>query len=156
MFDIVDFYSSISVNLLLQALTYAKKFVSISDEDIEVIMHTRKSLLFENNNVWCKRGNTDLFDVTMGSHDGAKVCELVGLLILDKLQTVFKNDNIGLYRDDGLAVFRNMGPRTADKVRKRFADCFARFGLKITIQTNLKIVNYLDISLNLNNGTYQP
>ena len=57
---------------------------------------------------------------------------------------------------DGLAAFRNMGPRTADKVRKRFVDCFAEFGLKITIQTNLKIVNYLDISLNLINGTYQP
>ena len=105
MFDIVDFYPSISANLLLQAQSYAKKFVSIPEEDIQVIMHTRKSLLFDNNKVWCKRDNTDLFDVTMGSHDGAEVCELVGLLILDKLQSVFKNENIGLYRDDGLAAF---------------------------------------------------
>ena len=94
MFDIVDFYPSINVNLLAQALSYAKKFVDISDEDIEVIMHARKSLLFENNNVWCKRDNADLFDVTMGSHDGAEVCELVGLLLLDKLKTIFKNEII--------------------------------------------------------------
>ena len=92
----------------------------------------------------------------MGSHDGAEVCELVGLLILNKLQSVFKNENIGLYSDDALAAFRDMGPRTANKVRKRFIDCFTEFGLKITIQTNRKIVNYLDIPLNLTNGTYQP
>lgn len=44
------------------------------------------------------------FDVTMGSYDGAEVCELVGLFILSKLTNVAGMDSIGLYRDDGLAV----------------------------------------------------
>ena len=55
-----------------------------------------------------------MFDVTMGSFDGAEVYELVGLLILSKLKCEFDNKDIGLYRDYGLAVFRNMGPRSAD------------------------------------------
>ena len=50
-----------------------------------------------------------MFDVTMGSFDGAEVYELVGLLILSKLKCEFDNKDIGLYRDYGLAVFRNMG-----------------------------------------------
>ena len=33
-----------------------------------------------------------------GSYDGAEICELVGLFILNSLQTLFDND-VGLYRD---------------------------------------------------------
>ena len=58
----------------------------------------------------------------MGSFDGAEICELVCLLILDKLKNTFISSDIGLYRDNGLAAFRNMGPRTADKLKKRFID----------------------------------
>jgi len=41
-----------------------------------------------------------LFDVTMGSHDGAERCELVGLFLLSTTSNKFRA-NIGLYRDDG-------------------------------------------------------
>ncbi len=40
----------------------------------------------------------------MGSYDGAEICELVGLFILNKLGQKFGKENIGLYRDDGLAI----------------------------------------------------
>ena len=33
---------------------------------------------------------------------------------------------------------------------------FIGYGINITIQCNIKIVNYLDITLNLNNSTYKP
>ena len=55
----------------------------------------------------------------MGSYDGAEICELVGLFILDKLRAEFKNDNIGLYRDDGLAAFKNVhGSQNLEQHRK--------------------------------------
>ena len=44
------------------------------------------------------------FDVSMGSLDSAEVCELVGLFLLSKLERFIPKDQIGLYRDDGLAV----------------------------------------------------
>ena len=47
-------------------------------------MHSRKSLLFSNSDAWIKKSG-DMFDVTMGSFDGAEICELVGLYLLDKL-----------------------------------------------------------------------
>jgi len=44
----------------------------------------------------------------MGSYDDAEVCELVGLFILNDLCNIYGKENIGLYRDDGLAVFKNI------------------------------------------------
>ena len=81
---------------------------------------------------------------------------LVGLFLLHKLRSKFKNNDIGLYRDDGLAAFRNMGPRTAEKIKNQFEDCFKEFELRITIQSNLKIINYLDVSFDLKSGIYYP
>ena len=48
LFDIIDFYPSISENLLDQALSWASNLASISNEDISIIKHARKSLLFSN------------------------------------------------------------------------------------------------------------
>ena len=97
-----------------------------------------------------------MFDVAMGSYDGAEVCELVGLYILRKLTSAYPNGNIGLYRDDGLAVFKNMSARSLDKMRKDFSKIIGELGLQITAQSNLKIVNYLDVTLNLSTGKICP
>jgi hypothetical protein len=45
-------------------------------------MQANKSVLFSRNQTWCKKGSDSLFDVTMGSFDGAETCELVGLFLL--------------------------------------------------------------------------
>ena len=95
-----------------------------------------------------------MFDVAMGCYDGAEVCELVGLHILQKLTSAFPGGDIGLYRDDGLAIFKNA--RSGDKVRKKFSEILGNLGLKIKVQSNLKVVNYLDVTLNLTTGKYYP
>ena len=73
-----------------------------------------------------------MFDVAMGSYDGAEVCELVGLYILHNLTTAFPNGNIGLYRDDGLAAFRNTSARSLDRARNDFCKILGELGLQIT------------------------
>ena len=55
-FDIVDFYPSISQDLLTQALTFASQNDTITDEEKNII-HTKKSLLFNQNTTWCKRSS---------------------------------------------------------------------------------------------------
>ena len=84
-FEIDSFYPSILENLLKNAISYAKQYVTITDQEVDIIMHSRKSLLFDQSTAWIKKNDDGLFDVTMGSYDGAEVCELVGLLILDQL-----------------------------------------------------------------------
>ena len=155
--DHLMFQMYLSKTLLTDGLNYASQYVTITEQDRNIIFHARKSLLFDKENPWVKRNNSSLFDVTMGSFDGAEVCELVGLFMLNKLSQKFKNnDNIGLYRDDGLAAFRNMGPRTADQIRQQFSEIFHQEGLKITVTANMKIVNFFDITLNLLNGKFCP
>ena len=92
----------------------------------------------------------------MGSFDGAEVCELVGLYILNILSQKFGSGNIGLYRDDGLGCFQGINGSKADKIRKEIIKVFRDLDLKITISTNIKTVNFLDITFDLASGTYKP
>ena len=78
LFDIVEFYPNISENLLKKALNYAKQYVRITPEEIKTILQTKKVFLLIDGQPWIKKGNK-LFDVSMGSWDGAEVADLVGL-----------------------------------------------------------------------------
>ena len=50
MVGIKDFYPSIMQDLLNKALNFASEYISIPKCDIDVINHTRKSLLFDGSN----------------------------------------------------------------------------------------------------------
>ena len=91
----------------------------------------------------------------MGSYDGAEVCELVGMFILSKLGNIGKK-NTGLYCDDGLVVLRNMNARGIDKIRKIIIKMFKDVGFQLEIKTNLKQVEFLDVTFNLITGLYTP
>ena len=99
---VVDFYPSITENLI-EALNFASKYVSITDEEKGLIIQAKQSLLFSDNETWCKKSSKTQFDVTMGSFDGAETCELVGSYLLSKLSPQYRK--LGLYRDDGLGAF---------------------------------------------------
>ncbi len=58
-------------------------------------------------NLGQKKDSNSLFDVTMGSYDGAEICDLVSLFTLNNLRQKFGKENIGLYRDYGLAIMKN-------------------------------------------------
>ena len=151
-FDVCEFYPSISEKLLNSALDFASSFECISDQEREIILHTKKSFLYNNTEPWCKRGDTQ-FDVTMGSFDSAESCELVGLYILSQLEKL--DINIGLYRDDGLAVCKK-SPHQVEKIKKEICRIFSTNNLKITIDANKKTVDFLDVTFDLRSGTYRP
>ena len=154
-FDIAEFYPSITKELLMKAINFAREAnVTITQDDINLIIHTKESLLFNGNSVWKKKGTRN-FDVTMGSYDGAEVCELVGLYILSKLPGDF--GNVGLYRDDGLACIKNCSGPQADRLRKSLIKFFkSNFDLNITADTNLTCTDFLDVNLDLRTGNFFP
>ena len=94
-FDIVDFYPSISEQLLHNAVAFAKLHTTISDQEIRILKHSRKALLFDSKDIWLKNSENPMFDVTMGSLDGAEVCEIVGLYLLHKVSVLLFKDNAG-------------------------------------------------------------
>ena len=79
----------------------------------------------------------------MGNFDGAETCELVGAYLLHNIRDTHDYD-FGLYRDDGLGITK-ASPRQTEKVQKNLCDIFRKHGLKITIEANKKIVNFLKI-----------
>ena len=154
-FDVKDFYPSISETLLKEALNFAKTHAEVSSKDINVVMHARKSLLFNKDHVWIKK-NGGLFDVTMGAYDGAEVCELVGLYMLSLIAERCDKKEFGLYRDDGLGISKNRSGPQNERIKKFIQKTFRDKGLEAIIQCNLKIVNYLDATFNLSTGTTAP
>ena len=109
-------------------------------------------ILMHKQQPWRKKGDTT-FDVTMGSYDGAELCELVGSFRLSQLQKI--NINIGLDRDDRLAI-SNTTPRDTVNNKKEICCIFNHNGLRITIEANKQTINFLDVTFNLNKNTYQP
>ena len=155
-FDIVEFYPTISVGLLNSAISFAKRHVKITSEEVDIIHHSRKSLLLSDDKAWMKKEGSGLFDVAMGSYDSAEVCELVGMFAPSQLPKRYDRCDIGLHRDDGLAVFRGMSGSMAECTKNNIAKFFNNLGLHITIQTNLKTLNFLNVAINLCNGKYYP
>ena len=64
----------------------------------------------------------------------------------------------GLYRDDGLFVIPNSTPQVVDRIRKDISRFFNDIGLTIVFDpnSNSKVVNFLDVTLNLHTGLYYP
>ena len=53
-FDIKDFYPSISEKLLTNALNFAEEITDICRKDMQIMYHARKSLLLTNEKPWMK------------------------------------------------------------------------------------------------------
>ena len=124
-FDICNFYPSITESLLDNAISFAKQHTDVTDNEINIIKHARKSLLFDQSTAWVKKNTeNELFDVKMGSFDRVEICELVGLYLLHKLQPILGTQNTGLYRDDGLAAVRTQSARRLDRMRKDTIEVF--------------------------------
>ena len=153
-FDVVEFYPSITEALLNRARDFACEHVTISNDDRQTIGNAKHSLLFNNGQPWEKKTSTTLFDVTMGSYDGAETCELVGCYLLAQLQQL-PNIEIGLYRDDGLAVTTRT-PKETDRIKKQICNVFKNNNLKITIEANKKVINFLDVTLDMNTEKFKP
>ena len=153
-FDIVSYYPSITPDLLKKALDWACMYVDITKQEKEIIMQAKKSLLYLGNTPWVKKGDVN-FDNGMGSYDGAECCDLIGLFILDQLTNRIKELQTGSYRDDSLAVAETT-PRNLEKLRQKVVKIFGEFGLNITSTANLKVVQFLDVTLDLENEVYMP
>ena len=67
-----NFYPSISIELFTEAINYAKTITNIDNDQLSIIMQSRKTLLFYNNEPWVKKTGDEDFDVTMGCNNGAK------------------------------------------------------------------------------------
>ena len=91
----------------------------------------------------------------MGAYDGAEICELIDTFMLS-LHSKHNKNQIGLYRNDSLAVLKNSSDPKAEKLKKKFQKLFKEKDLDIIVQCILKITNCLNITLKLKDSSYCP
>jgi hypothetical protein len=151
--DIDNFYASITPTILEQALDWASQYVDITPQQRKIILQSSKSFLYFANQSWVKKGDVN-FDIGMGAYHGAQVCKLIGLSMMSRLAHI-KDLNLIIYRDDVLGVTRATS-RQQEKMRQAIVKTFSDYGLSITIFINLKAVNFLDVTLNLEENTFRP
>lgn len=66
------------------SINFVRQHLNIKIEDISIVQHARKSLLYNKKILWQKK-NTNLFDVAMGAYNEAEVCEIGVLFLLTNL-----------------------------------------------------------------------
>ena len=66
--NFINFYPSINEKLLKNVITWARQFESISLEDKEIIMESKKSIIFNGLRYMGKEASN--FDIAQGSFDG--------------------------------------------------------------------------------------
>ena len=137
MFDIKDFYPSITQDLLHKALNFASEYIYISKCDIDAINHARKSLLFDGSNT-CIKKQGGLFDVSVGAYDEAEVCELVGTYMLNVLSKKDNKNDFRLYRNDGLVILKKKSGAQSEQVKKNIQKIFEEHELDVILQSNMK------------------
>ena len=74
--------------------------------------------------------------------------------MLNILSKKYSKNYFDIYRDDGLAALKNKSEPQSEKVKKNIQKILKEHGLYIIIQCNMKVVNSLDVTRNLNVGTY--
>ena len=75
--------------------------------------------------------------------------------MLSQLKAISHGMEIGLYRNDGLAVI-DQTPQKIEKIKKEICKVFAKNSLRITVEANKKVVNFLDVTLDLTTEKYKP
>ena len=102
--------------LLKNAINFAEQHIEIFENGKAIIFHAKKSLPLNSQHVWIKKKGR-LFAVTMGAFSGAQICEAVGNFLLYQLSTNCNKKRL-VYRNDGLAIFKNVSSSKAGKNKK--------------------------------------
>lgn len=157
-FDIIDYYPSISKDLFTLALEFAQEYSNISDNEMDIILKCRNSVLVCNEEQSTKKTSSDNLDISIGSLYSTEASDLVGLFLLYNLSAFeyLDSDSIGLYRDDGLLIVKDSTKIKVDCIRKMIHREFKDLGLKTIVTANIKPVDFLDVTLDLNNRSFQP
>ena len=148
-YDIENFYPSITPEVLKKSLDFAKQYINITEDEMNIIMHSRKSFLEWQGKTYVKKDTNGNFEVTQGGFDSCQACEIVGLFLLSQITKIITpTSKTGLYRDDGLICGPANG-RSMEITRQKLVKLMKENGFKITWQVNIKRVEFLDVVLDL-------
>ena len=130
------------ISIHLSPVIYSKNgFIHVSDDDLSIIMQARKTFLFEGTTPWIKKSGDE---------------DLVGTYIQSKLTNSMNKKDVVLYRDDAIGIFKNISRLEIERKKKAIVKVFKKWGLSILVDTNLKTVDFLDVTYDLDKNIYKP
>ena len=141
--DIKDFHPSITEETLDAAIIFAQMNTSISNGDIQIIKHSKKSLVFHN--------TKSCLDVTIGSHDGAEVGEFVGTFILSH-----PTKWCWVTQRWWFDCSKELRWQQTDRLWKNIVQLFKKIDFKIEIKTNLIEVDFLNVTFSFIKEKFWP
>ena len=109
--------------------------LTISAENRHITIQAKQWLLFNDKTPWQKRNSNTLFDVIMGSYEGAETCELVGCYLLSQLTQIPEihwHRPVPWWRPGG----SKSDPQKIENAKKEICRIFTNNNLWITIQAN--------------------
>ncbi len=135
-----------------ETLAWASSIVDIDEKTRKILFHVRRCFLFHQGEPWVKKDNSE-FDVPQGAFDSTEVSDLCSLYVLYRIREELRDIPVcaGLYRDDML-LLSGLNAQHNERLRKGLHDFFRGLGLGIKLEVNKKIVDFLDVTLNLTTG----
>ena len=65
-------------------------------------------------------------------------------------------EDVVLYRNDAIGIFKNISRLEIERKKKAIVKVFKKCGLSILVDTNLKTVDFLDVTFDLDKNIYKP
>ena len=88
-------------------------------------------------NLGRKKNSDSCFEVTMGSYNGAELCEFISTDLLSQLHTTINKNDFGLYKDNGRMIQEYINGQQIDQLRKKIIKIFKKIGFNDTHMVEL-------------------
>ena len=137
-------------------MNFAKTLTDNSETDVSIMMQARKALLFNDSKPWLEKFGSEDFDVVNGVLWWRWGLWIRGFINFNKVLRCFTERKCGVISRWWTGNSKTDARPRIRKKKKKDIEIFKKYGLAITIKTNLFVVNFLDIQFNLLNGTFKP
>ena len=125
-FDIKDFYPSIKESLLKQSLHFAEKFIKVCSEK-NPLSNMQESICFSISNTPGTKRKVDYLMML-------KLVNLLEFLYFINSHANTTKNSTGLYRNDGVAVLKNISVPQAEKIKKHFKSILRKNNLNMIMK----------------------
>ena len=110
----LKFYPSISEETSNKAINFAENHTSISQENIRIINTAKSPCYFT-----IMSHGRDKSTTAPLTSQWAKLSEFIGIYIQPLLESSLEKDQMGLYRNGGFIILRNINNQQKHKIRKK-------------------------------------
>ena len=132
------------MSIHLSPVIYSKNELNLQDSSSKFLMMIYQSLCRSEKPFFLKVQHPGLKRVVMRTYTQSK------------LTNIMNKEDVVLYRNDAIGIFKNISRLEIERKKKAIVKVFKKCGLSILVDTNLKTVDFLDVTFDLDKNIYKP